>query len=75
MLATGIIPWLEKLPPQFGHAMLEYYPFDSEYLNLNHGESRVGSFSTTFLPHRSFQILTVALKLLWLPATSGHGCL
>ncbi|KAJ7844869.1 PLP-dependent transferase [Mycena olivaceomarginata] len=39
MLATGIISWLDKLPPQFGHAMLEYYPFDSEYLNLNHGDS------------------------------------
>ncbi|KAJ7201375.1 PLP-dependent transferase [Mycena pura] len=26
-----------KTPPQFGHAMLEYFAFDPKYTNLNHG--------------------------------------
>ncbi|KAL1737668.1 hypothetical protein HDZ31DRAFT_51957, partial [Schizophyllum fasciatum] len=24
-------------PPKFGHALAEYFPFDAEYVNLNHG--------------------------------------
>ncbi|KAJ7157162.1 PLP-dependent transferase [Mycena filopes] len=31
------ISWRDKTPPSFGHPMLEYFPFDAGYLNLNHG--------------------------------------
>ncbi|KAJ6520397.1 PLP-dependent transferase [Mycena sanguinolenta] len=29
--------WRDKKPPQFGHAMLEYFAFEPGYLNLNNG--------------------------------------
>ncbi|KAJ7242575.1 PLP-dependent transferase [Mycena haematopus] len=32
-----MVSWRDKTPPQFGHAMLEYFPFDPGYTNLNHG--------------------------------------
>ncbi|KAJ7757543.1 PLP-dependent transferase [Mycena metata] len=31
------VDWRDKTPPKFGHAMLEYFPFDAGYINLNHG--------------------------------------
>ncbi|KAJ7837375.1 PLP-dependent transferase [Mycena olivaceomarginata] len=34
---AGIVSWRDKVPPQFGRAMLEYFPFDPGYTNLNHG--------------------------------------
>jgi len=37
MPASKIASWRDKTPPQFGHAMLEYFPFDPGYVNLNHG--------------------------------------
>ncbi|KAJ7361135.1 pyridoxal phosphate-dependent transferase [Mycena albidolilacea] len=37
MTARGIVSWRDKIPPQFGRAMLEYFPFDPGYTNLNHG--------------------------------------
>ncbi|KAF8204459.1 pyridoxal phosphate-dependent transferase [Mycena galopus ATCC 62051] len=37
MVSTKIESWRDKTQPQFGHAMLEYFPFDPGYVNLNHG--------------------------------------
>ncbi|KAJ7045044.1 PLP-dependent transferase [Mycena alexandri] len=31
------VAWRDQTPPKFGHAMLEYFPFDAGYINLNHG--------------------------------------
>ncbi|KAJ7762384.1 pyridoxal phosphate-dependent transferase [Mycena maculata] len=31
------VSWRNTAPPDFGHAMLEYFAFDPEYTNLNHG--------------------------------------
>ncbi|KAF7337729.1 Arginase/deacetylase [Mycena sanguinolenta] len=35
MASTKMVSWRDKKPPQFGHAMLEYFAFDPGYLNLN----------------------------------------
>ncbi|KAJ7146317.1 pyridoxal phosphate-dependent transferase [Mycena epipterygia] len=29
--------WRNRSPPEFGHAMLDYFAFDPEWTNLNHG--------------------------------------
>ncbi|KAJ7665092.1 PLP-dependent transferase [Mycena polygramma] len=37
MAANETLSWREKTPPEFGHAMLEYFAFDPAYTNMNHG--------------------------------------
>ncbi|KAJ6601260.1 pyridoxal phosphate-dependent transferase [Mycena vulgaris] len=38
MSAQGLnTSWRNTAPPEFGHAMLQYFAFDPEYTNLNHG--------------------------------------
>ncbi|KAF7347351.1 PLP-dependent transferase [Mycena venus] len=37
MATSKVVSWRDKKPPKFGHAMLEYFPFDPAYINLNHG--------------------------------------
>ncbi|KAJ7601323.1 pyridoxal phosphate-dependent transferase [Mycena rosella] len=37
MAATLDVSWRNKTPPEFGHAMLQYFAFDPGYTNLNHG--------------------------------------
>ncbi|KAJ7455931.1 pyridoxal phosphate-dependent transferase [Mycena galericulata] len=32
-----IASWRNTMPPEFGHAMLKYFAFDTGYTNLNHG--------------------------------------
>ncbi|KAJ7898190.1 PLP-dependent transferase [Mycena olivaceomarginata] len=39
MTTRRIISWCDKVPLQFGHPMLEYFPFDPGYTNLNHRQS------------------------------------
>ncbi|KAJ7817380.1 PLP-dependent transferase [Mycena olivaceomarginata] len=36
MTTCRIISWCDKVPLQFGRPMLEYFPFDPGYTNLNH---------------------------------------
>ena len=33
-----------KTPPEFGHAMLEYFSFDPKYINLNNGENLIDQY-------------------------------
>ncbi|KAJ7830576.1 PLP-dependent transferase [Mycena olivaceomarginata] len=83
MTARRIISWCDKVPLQFGRPMLEYFPFDPGYTNLNHHHSlqavqtfRVSDTRTLLLGSYGSLPLPVmeAYRVLDSEAESSPGC-